>query len=82
MTRKFYSEDEVLRTLSLKKDVRIDARTKTMQLLHHTSKDKVNDLGNTSWGKIDFLTKYCGYSSVYLDEWPKDDDEKKKKWYD
>lgn len=25
-----------------------------------------NDLGNGSWGKIDFLTKVCGYSIIYV----------------
>lgn len=25
-------------------------------------------LGNGSWGKIDFLTKYCGYRQIFVKE--------------
>lgn len=28
-------------------------------------------LGNGSWGKIDFLTKHCGYRQIFVKEFPK-----------
>lgn len=28
-------------------------------------------LGNGSWGKIDFLTKHCGYRQIFVKELPK-----------
>ena len=28
-------------------------------------------LGNSSWGKIDFLTKHCGYRQIFVRELPK-----------
>lgn len=31
----------------------------------------VTDLGNGSWGKIDFLTKHCGYRQIFVKELPK-----------
>lgn len=29
------------------------------------------DLGNGSWGKIDFLRRYCGYRQIFVKELPK-----------
>lgn len=29
------------------------------------------DLGNGSWGKIDFLKRYCGYGQIFVKELPK-----------
>lgn len=31
----------------------------------------VTDLGNGSWGKVDFLTKHCGYRQIFVRELPK-----------
>lgn len=28
----------------------------------------INDLGNKSWGKIDFLVNYCGYVQLFVPE--------------
>ena len=72
MGRKNYRIDEVLRGLGRKNDVRIDG----FRVLVLTDKvldkngtsipnpEKMNDLGNKSWGKIDFLTHYCNYNVV------------------
>ena len=71
MTRK-HSEDEVLKSLAKKHDVRIVNRT--IQVLKpEIEKDgKIvenpfyqGDLGNGSWGKIDFL-KGQGYSLIFV----------------
>ena len=29
------------------------------------------DLGNGSWGKVDFLRRYCGYKQIFVKELPK-----------
>lgn len=55
MARKQHRVDEVLRSLYHKNGVRIS--NKEIEVL----KDQ-NDLGNGSWGKIDFLCHYQGYS--------------------
>jgi hypothetical protein len=28
-----------------------------------------HDLGNGSWGKIDFLVNHCGYRQMFVAEW-------------
>lgn len=59
--------DEVLRDLRKKKDVQITG----IQIQVIKGKKADNDLGNKSWGKIDFLTKYCGYKLTYVSEFVK-----------
>ena len=55
MTRK-HNVDEVIRSLGRKKEVRVNPYAKTVEVL-----SKQTELGNGSWGKIDFLTNHCGY---------------------
>lgn len=59
MARK-HNLDEVLRSLGKKHDVRVYPNKGDIEVLNGA--DKTNDLGNKSWGKIDFLCNYCGYS--------------------
>lgn len=54
---KYLTEDEVLKSLSRKKDVMIKDRVITI----NKSVSKKNDLGNKSYSKIDFLVKQCNY---------------------
>lgn len=82
MARKNYTIDEVLEALKLKNDVKIVGKTifilkptsvkieggKLVKNLNHLRKD---DLGNKSWGKIDFLSKYCGYNKQYIQDFDK-----------
>lgn len=74
MARK-HNEDEVLRTLRSKNDVRIVSgeiqvlkdkvyNKKTCQV--ETNPKKHFDLGNGSWGKISFLVNYCGYRQIFV----------------
>ena len=76
MARK-HNEDEVLRTLRSKNDVRIVNgeiqvlkdkvyNKKTGQV--ETNPKKHFDLGNGSWGKIIFLVNYCGYRQIFVSE--------------
>lgn len=66
-TRKLHSEDEVIRSLSKKQDIRIDSDEKIIRIISkydekgNPNKALKNDLGNGSWGKIDFLQHYCKY---------------------
>ena len=66
--RKDYSVDEVLRSLSRKNDCRINPNNKHVFVLGRTSIRKSHDLGNGSWGKIDYLKNYCGYTVSFVDE--------------
>lgn len=52
---KNYNEQEVLKSLFKKKDIKISNKSITVSRVH-------NDVGNGSWGKIDFLTNYLNYS--------------------
>lgn len=72
--RKNYTVDEAVRILSKKNDVRIhgwfvDILTdKTLNKEGKTidNPEKRHDLGNGSWGKIDFLTKHAGFHIRYV----------------
>ena len=76
MARKNYSIDEVLKSLRRKKDIRINGTViciltdevwdnKKNCLI--TNPEKSFDLGNGSWGKIDFLTNHCNYRIVKVE---------------
>ena len=75
MARKQYREDEVLNSLSSKKDIRI-IRDEIQILSDYIytfggkilNPKKTFDLGNGSWGKIDFLTKNCGYHICFIEK--------------
>ena len=68
MARK-HTVDEVVRSLSKKKDVKIDLKSKIVELLDSPFKN--NDLGNGSWGKIDFLVNHAGFQKVFVEEFTK-----------
>lgn len=59
-----YSEDEVARQLNKKHDVTIIGGI--IYVLR--GQKATNDLGIKSKGKIDFLTNYCGYRKMFVDE--------------
>lgn len=64
MANKHYDEVSVVRALSRKSSIRIT----TNGLYNHIQilKD-ATDVGNGSWGKIDYLTKVHGYIPVRVD---------------
>lgn len=59
-----YDEMSVVRALSKNPDVRITNRgnLKVVEVVKGSQY-----CGNTTWGKIDFLTKYCNYVQCYID---------------
>jgi len=62
MTRKHkHNVDEVISSLSRKKDIRIKRGSKIIEVLRDQSERKTHDLGNASWGKIDFLVNHNGF---------------------
>lgn len=61
MARKNYQIDEVLRSLTKKNDCMIMSDI-TVRVL--TGSGRKNDLGNGSWGKIDYLTNHCGFTLI------------------
>jgi hypothetical protein len=67
---KGYNVDEVVSQLYKKHDCKIDSRAKTIQVLNGRSKKQQlkNDLGNGSWGKIDFLINHCGFVKISVAE--------------
>jgi hypothetical protein len=62
-TRK-YAVDEVIRSLNNKHDCRIMGNR--IEVL--TGRNATNDLGNGSWGRIDFLTHYYGFYQCFVKE--------------
>lgn len=71
MARK-HNEDEVLFQLRKKHDVRVTQNKEVLVLNGKSNKGQFqpqNDLGNGSWGKIDFLVNHCGYRQMFVAEW-------------
>lgn len=59
-----YDEMSVVRALSKNPDVRINnhGKLKVIEVVKGSQY-----CGNATWGKIDYLTKYCGYVQCYID---------------
>ena len=77
MARKNYSIDEVLKALYRKRDVKVNVQTETILVLSDkvyikgetvSNPAKSWDLGNKSWGKIDFLINHKGFYISYVDK--------------
>lgn len=66
-----HTEEKAIRSLNKKKDCLINRDYKVIQIL---TKNKVNDLGNKSWGKIDFLQKHAGYTVKYVPKFLKENE--------
>lgn len=63
MARKPYDEVSVCRTLGKKSSINIQTWDKTIQV-----KKGATDVGNGSWGKIDYLVKVHGYVYMLVNE--------------
>lgn len=59
MKKKNYDEVSVIRSITKKADVSVDYVNKIIQV-----KEDSNEVGNGTWGKIDYLCHYCGYIYV------------------
>ena len=67
MARKQHDLEEVLRTLKKKKDLIVDPKITFIYMLKFP---EAKDIGNGTWGKIDFLTKFCRYKILKVDKLP------------
>lgn len=58
-----YDEANVVRSLMRKHSINISycGNTRTIEV-----EKNAYDIGNGSWGKIDYLVKYCGYTVIYV----------------
>lgn len=59
MKKKNYDEVSVIKSITKKADVSVDYINKIVQV-----KKDSNEVGNGTWGKIDYLCHYCGY--IYI----------------
>ncbi len=59
MSKKNYDEVSVIRSLSKKNDISVDSRRKVIEVVKNSS-----NVGNGSWGKIDYLCNYHGYRAI------------------
>lgn len=59
MKKKNYDEVSVIRSITKKADISVDYANKVIQV-----KKDSNEVGNGTWGKIDYLCHYCGYSYI------------------
>lgn len=59
MKKKNYDEVSVIRSITKKADVSVNYVNKIIQV-----KEDSNEVGNGTWGKIDYLCHYCGYIYV------------------
>lgn len=64
--KKSYDEASVIRSLSKKSSIRVNTNTKVIEVVRDST-----DVGNGSWGKIDYLTKVHGYVYVFVKNMPR-----------
>jgi len=62
---KSYNESDVIKSLNSKKDCKVVESSKTIWVAPNGNQNKAHDLGNKSWGKIDFLLHYRGYNLTH-----------------
>lgn len=60
MARKHYDEASVIRSLSKKNSIQINPVNMTIEVVKDST-----DVGNGSWGKIDYLQKVHGYVVIF-----------------
>lgn len=59
MKKKNYDEASVIKSITKKADVSVDYVNKVVSVKKDSS-----EVGNGTWGKIDYLCHYCGYICV------------------
>ena len=77
MPKKKYIEHHIIQSLKKKEDIRINDTT-VMVLARRIYDERreqyvdnpfrSNDVGNSSWGKIDFLTNFCDFKFAFVRE--------------
>jgi hypothetical protein len=69
MKKRKLTIEKCIKSLSKKKDCKIMG---TM-IYRRVGKKQVHDLGNGSWGKIDFLTRHCHFTLLKVEEYPSEE---------
>lgn len=59
--KRAYDETSVVRSLSKKSSINVNIINKTVEIVKNST-----DIGNGSWGKIDYLHKVHGYVPVFV----------------
>lgn len=72
--KKEYNEKYVVDILRKNQDIRINEGNKTIEISYGFDK-----LGNSTWGKIDYLEKVHGWTRSYLPEPKKNNQQPSKK---
>jgi len=62
MAKEKYTVETATRSLSKKKDVKVSGNT--VQVIKSDSPRYTGDLGNGSWGRIDYLVNHMGYTLI------------------
>lgn len=76
MKKKNYDEAKVIRIISKKRDIRVDGIKKVIEVVKNST-----EVGNGSWGKIDYLHHVHGYIVLLVNyinrpsAMPKDDEQ-------
>jgi hypothetical protein len=65
MSRK-HNFSDVINSLRKKHDIKIFEHQNKICLLFNSAKTKKFDLGNKSWGKIDYLVNHCHFHIFFL----------------
>lgn len=60
MSKRRYDEASVVRALCRKGSINVNMVSKTIYVLKENT-----DVGNGSWGKIDYLCNYHGYTQIF-----------------
>ena len=63
-----HDTDSAIRSLSRKRDVRINPSKKIIKILSNDAPRKTNDIGNGSWGRIDYLIHQQGFSLIKVNK--------------
>jgi len=66
MSKNKHYIQKVLQQLKQKKDCRIIDNW--IFILSNNAPQKIFDLGNKSWGKIDYLTNHCGFFKLTVND--------------
>lgn len=61
MKKKNYDEAKVIRIISKKRDIRVNGVNKTIEVVKNST-----EIGNGSWGKIDYLCGVHGYVVLFV----------------
>lgn len=63
MAKQEYTENSVLRILNKFRNIEVNSNTKTIYIVKNTT-----EIGNGTYGKIDYLIKVHGYKTAFVNQ--------------